>query len=91
MRLRFHYAGRADQAQDGAAGHRLAGAGFADDAEPLAPDREGDAAHRLDDAGAGAEADAEVFDIEKRLLPAAPLTAARSAGRARRAARRRAG
>ena len=32
---------------------RLARATLADDAEPLAPELEGDAAHRLDDAGAG--------------------------------------
>jgi hypothetical protein len=31
---------RAHQAQDRAPGQRLAGAGFADDADPLAPDRE---------------------------------------------------
>ena len=48
-------------------GLRLAGAGFAHDAESLAAELKGDAAHRLDDAGAQVKADAEIFDVEKRL------------------------
>ena len=44
----FHGRARARrQAEDGATGLRLARAGFADDAELLATEREGDAAHRL--------------------------------------------
>ena len=38
-----------------------------DDAEALAAELERHAAHRLHDAGAQVEADAQVFDVEKRL------------------------
>ena len=38
----------ADQAQDGAPGRGLAGAAFADDAQPLAAQGEGDVAHGSD-------------------------------------------
>src|SRR6185312_4265248 len=60
------------QAHYGAAGLRLAGAGFADDAQPLPAEREGNAAHRLHQAGAGGKGDAQVFYVEERahwLLP----------------------
>ena len=43
---------RRRQPHDRAAGLRLARAAFADDAQPLAAEREGNAAHRLDHAGA---------------------------------------
>ena len=38
-----------------------------DDPEPLAAELERHAAHRFDNAGAQMEADAQVFDFEKRL------------------------
>ena len=54
------------QAHDGAAGLRLAGTALADDAEPFAAEREGHAAHRLDDTRTRREGDAQVFYVEKR-------------------------
>ena len=48
-----HLGLRRRQAHDGAAGLRLARADLADDAEPLAAEREGDAAHRLDQRRCG--------------------------------------
>src|SRR5690606_12551777 len=53
------------EAHDGAAGLRLAGAAFPDDAQPLAAEREGDAAHGLDEAGARREGDTQVLDGQK--------------------------
>ena len=66
--------GMRNQVEDGAAGHRLAGAGFADDAEALAAEREGQAAHGTHDAGRRVEIDLEIVDLEKRLLARHPLT-----------------
>ena len=54
------------QPHDGAAGLRFAGTGFADDAETLAPEREGHAAHRLHQPGAGGEGHAQVLNGQKR-------------------------
>ena len=62
-----HLAGGRGEAENGAARLRLAGARLAHDAEPLAAELEGHAAHRFHDAGAQVEADAQVFDVEKRL------------------------
>jgi hypothetical protein len=54
-------AGRIDQADDGRAGHRLAGAGFADHAQHLAlGDVEGDASMRAQRAAPGGEFDARL-------------------------------
>ena len=39
---------------------------LADDGEALAAEGEGDAAHRLDGAGLGREADVQVLDLEQR-------------------------
>ncbi len=60
-------AGGRREAQDGAAGLRFAGTRFTDDSETFPAEMERDPAHRLDDAGAEVEADAEIFDFEKRL------------------------
>ena len=54
------------QTHDGAASLRLSGAGFADDAEALAPQREGHAPHRLYQPGAGREGNAQVLNRQKR-------------------------
>src|SRR4029079_12516313 len=56
---------RRRQPENGAAGLRLAGARFADDAEPLAAKMEGDAAPRLDDAGLEGKADRQILDGEE--------------------------
>ena len=53
--------------EDRAARLRLAGAGLAHDAEALAAELEGHAAHRFHGAGAQVKADAQIFDVEKRL------------------------
>jgi hypothetical protein len=56
----------AGQPHDRQAGHALAGAGLAHDAEGLAPvEGEVDAVHRLDDAVVGAEPDPQVLDFEQ--------------------------
>ena len=55
------------QAEDGAAGHRLARAGFADDAEPLAAEREATRrAPRRTSPSCVGKGDAEVVDVEQR-------------------------
>src|SRR3546814_7571501 len=64
---------RSDEAQDGAAGHRLARARRADDAELLAAEREGDAAHRLDQSLERREGDLQVLDGEQRLCCPLPF------------------
>src|SRR3546814_17232838 len=64
---------RSDEAQDGAAGHRLARARRADYAELLAAEREGDAAHRLDQSLARREGDLQVLDGEQRLCCPLPF------------------
>ena len=57
------------QAHDRQAGHALARAGLADDAERLALlDREADAVDGLDDAVVGAEVRPQVLDLEQRHL-----------------------
>ena len=53
------------QAQDGAAGLRLAGAALADNAQLLAAEAEADAAHGLDEALGGAVGDIEILDLEQ--------------------------
>jgi hypothetical protein len=59
---------RIDEADHGGARHRLAGAGFADDAEDLAlGDVEGDAVDRFQHPAAGDELDLEVADGENGL------------------------
>src|SRR6185369_15490703 len=53
--------------QHGAAGYGLAGTALADQPHDLAlVDREGDAVDRAHGAGAGAELDGEILDIEQR-------------------------
>src|SRR3546814_14249843 len=64
---------RSDEAQDGAAGHRLARARRADYAELLAAEREGDSAHRLDQSLARREGDLQVLDGEQRLCCPLPF------------------
>ena len=57
-----------DQPHDGQAGHALAGAGLAHDAEHLAGlERERDAVDGLDEAVLGREVDLEVLHLEQRL------------------------
>jgi hypothetical protein len=72
------------QAHDRAAGLRLARAGFADDAEPLAAERERDAAHRLHALSASGRR-------TRRSSTVSSGSSCRPSGRARRAGRRRAG
>ena len=61
-----HLARRAHQAQDRTAGQRLARARLTDDPDPLAPNRERDAAHRLDCAAAAlGEPDPEILDTQE--------------------------
>src|SRR5690606_37515611 len=55
----------ADELEDGAAGHRLARAAFAHNAEALAPQREGNALHHLDAARMAGDADPVIFDLEQ--------------------------
>jgi hypothetical protein len=82
-------AGRIDEADHGGAGHRLAGAGLADDAQDLAPgDVERDPVDRLEDAAPGDELDAQVADGEDGLghgafRSRAPLVLQAGRGRAR--------
>ena len=60
-------AGPVEHAEDRLGGHRLAAAGFADEADGLAPgQREVDAADDADIAAAEGEVDVEVFDLEER-------------------------
>ncbi len=54
------------QAHDRPARLRLAGSALADNAEPFATKREGNAAHRLNFSGAGRKGDAQVVDRQKR-------------------------
>ena len=64
------------QAQDAEAGHALAGAGLADDAERLAAlQREGQAVDGLDQAVVGREVDPQVADLEERRLVAGGTSA----------------
>ncbi len=57
-----------DQSHDGERGERLAGARLADHGQDLALGHdEGDVLDRLEDAGLGAERDAEIVDLEQRL------------------------
>ncbi len=64
---------RFEQADDGRAGERLAGAGFADHAEHLARrDVEGDVVQREQRAAARWELDAQVPDLQQRRSHAAP-------------------
>src|SRR3984893_1691012 len=61
-------AGRVDQADDGGAGDRLAGAGLADDSEPLArADLEGYIVDRDQRRAPRRELDAQMLDAEQRL------------------------
>ena len=56
------------QAEQAKAGHALAGAGLADDAERLAAfEREGHAVDRLDEAVFGREVDLEITHVEECL------------------------
>ena len=56
-----------EQPHDGARGHRLARAAFADDGDRLAAmELEGDVAHRLDGAALDLEVDADVAGVEDR-------------------------
>ena len=62
------FAGAVEDAHHGIGRHRLAGAGFADDAERLAlGDGDVDVLHGLDDAAPGGEFDREIVDVEQRL------------------------
>jgi hypothetical protein len=63
---RAHAARCRHQAHHRACGHGLAGAGFADQRNPLGADAEGDAAHRLDHAGLRRERDREIGNREDR-------------------------
>src|SRR5690606_38775295 len=62
-----HHARRADEAQDRTAGHRLSRTAFADDAQPLAAEREGNATHHFNRAGRGGEAHPQVLHVQKWL------------------------
>ena len=62
----LHLPRRADQAQDGPARHRLARPALAHDAQALAPQGEGHAAHRLEQSLARGEADVEVLHLQER-------------------------
>jgi hypothetical protein len=55
------------QAKDPEAGHTLAGAGFTDDSQCLAPlDGEGEPIDGLDQPVVGREVDAQVLDVNER-------------------------
>ena len=64
--IRQHLARPGYEIEDRAAGHRLAGTGFADDCKFLAAEREGQPAYGLDDPRRRMEADAEVLDLDQR-------------------------
>src|SRR5690606_12695373 len=67
-----HHPRRTDEAQDRATRHRLSRAAFADDAQPLAAEREGDAAHHLHRACRGGEAHAQVLHVQQRFAHCLP-------------------
>src|SRR6185369_16374783 len=74
---RHHPPGRLEQADDGSAGQRLAGAGLANNAEDLAGcDIEGDVIQRTQGAMSARELDDEVLDLEQAHAMKAPVTAA---------------
>ena len=66
--------------QDGPRRHALAGAGFAHDAQRLAPPQlKGDAVHRLDHAGAGKKVRLQILHPQDGIAPAAAIAAAAAA------------
>ena len=69
------------QAHDGARGHRLAGAGFADDGDGFAAmELEGNVLHRLHGAVLDLEGDGDVAGVDDRLAVACAAWSRRSAG-----------
>jgi hypothetical protein len=92
-----HAAGTVENAQHGIGGHRLARAGFADDADGLAlADTDMDMPHRLHEPASRGEFDREVPHLEKRLRIRARFEChggltCDAEGRRDRAIRRRAG